>query len=136
MDANALQVHQVTSIEYGQEDNPNITFDFEELDPVDYEIIRQGHTIYVQVKKELITGYIYHFKVNVSLTQDKGDNFFKTIIHPRGIHSYRLWSWFLFHHFLKIDNICCDKQYSTLFCYNKILSASLYKKNLEHSITW
>ena len=87
MDANVLQVDQVTSIEYGKddEDDPNTMYDFIVLDQVDYEINRQGDTIFIQIKKELITGFKYHVKVNVSRTQSQDDAVFQTVIIPRGI---------------------------------------------------
>ena len=87
LDANVLQVDQVTSIEYGEddEDDPNTMYDFIVLDQVDYEINRQGDTIFIQIKKELITGFKYHVKVNVSRTQSQDDAVFQTVIIPRGI---------------------------------------------------
>ena len=85
LDANVLQINQVTSIEYGEEDDPNTMYDFIVLDQVDYEINRQGYTIFIQIKKELITGFKYHFKVKVSRTQGQDDAVFQTVVIPRGI---------------------------------------------------
>ena len=118
LDSNALQIDHVTSVECGREDDPNTVFDFEELDPVDYEINPQGDTIYVQVKKELITGYTYHFKVTVSLTQGKGDKVFETTILPRGIYSHMIHDLnFYFFTFYNIHNEL--KQWNKLFCHDK-----------------
>ena len=99
LDANVLQINQVTSIEYGEEDDPNTMYDFIKLDKVDYEINRQGDTIFIQIQKELITGFKYHVKVNVSRTQSQGDTVFQTVVIPRGIQfvDYQFIFIFYFH---------------------------------------
>ena len=87
MDAQALSIDQITSVDCGKEEDENVVFDYKQLENnIDYEVTRQGDIISIQVMKELDTGYVYHFNVHTLLDHGKGEKTFKTIIHPRGIN--------------------------------------------------
>ena len=91
LDGASLDIDHVIKIEYGEEENENIEFDYEELvQVIDYVEAQNGDIISIQITKELLTGYLYHFKVTTKLKNGKGERVFKSIIHPRGINYFYL----------------------------------------------
>ena len=91
MDGASLDIDHVIKIECGEEEDKNIEFDYEELvKGIDYVEAHDGDIISIQIIKELLTGYLYHFKVTTELKNGKGERVFKSIIHPRGINYFYL----------------------------------------------
>ena len=86
LDGASLDIDHVIKIECGEEEDENIEFDYEELvKGIDYVEAHDSDIISIKITKELLTGFLYHFKVTTELKNGKGEHVFKTIIHPRGI---------------------------------------------------